>query len=65
MISLQAVEDAYNLYYAADKYMLPNLSERCIQYLKDNLSPKNVFRALEFGTLRENEALKVYISLIN
>ena len=50
---------ADDLYYAADKYMLPYLSERCIQYVKDNLSPKNVFQALELRILHENEALKV------
>ena len=40
--------------------MITNLSERCIQYVKDNLSSKNVFRALEFGIFYENETLKVY-----
>jgi len=33
-----------------------------MQYVKENLSPRNVFQALEFGILHENEALKVFLN---
>ena len=56
------MDHADGLSYAADKYMIPNLSDRCIRYVTDNLSAKNVFRALEFGILRENEPLKVKLN---
>ena len=60
IVNFESVDHADGLSYAADKYMLPILSNRCIQYVKDNLSPKNVFRALEFGVDHHDEALKVY-----
>jgi len=60
VVNFESVGHANDLYYAADKYMLPYLAERCIQYVKGNLSPRNVFQALEFGILNENEDLKVF-----
>ena len=52
-------DQAYELCYAAKKYMVPNLVEKCSQFMWKDLIPENVCRALEFANLYEDVLLKV------
>lgn len=61
---LKSLDEAENLSYAASKYILPTLFRICVEYMGDNLSPENVFRALEFGIFHNETELKVYIHLL-
>lgn len=56
-IDLESLDDAVDLIYAAEKYMIPSLSSRCIDYMINN--PSNLFRVLEYAVLTENAGLKV------
>lgn len=55
-------DQAYELCYAAKKYMVPNLVEKCSQFMWKDLIPENVCRALEFANLYEDVLLKVHQS---
>jgi hypothetical protein len=65
-ISFSSTEDASELCYTANKYMLPQLLKICLEYLGNNLSPGNachvyeVAKLMDYCTL-ENKSLKVII----
>ena len=62
-MELKSFDQALVLCYAAKKYMLPKLMDKCSQYMWSDLGPENVCRALEFANLYEDETLKVlYLS---
>lgn len=48
-IVFNTVEEAIGVLYAAKKYMLPHLSQKCHDYVLDNLSPNNVLLVYEFA----------------
>ena len=58
-MNLQSVDQAMDLYKAADKYDLPDLVAECLQYVQDNLCPENTLKIIEFAKLLENKNLKV------
>jgi hypothetical protein len=58
-VDLKSFEQAYEISYAAKKYMVSSLVEKCSQYMWKDLIPDNVFRALEFANLFEDSLLKV------
>ena len=45
------------LFYLSKKYMVPFLTERCSEYLRDNLSAENVFSVLPLAQKYEDEHL--------
>ena len=45
------------VFYLARKYMVPSLTERCSEYLRDNLSAENVFSVLPLAQKYEDEHL--------
>jgi hypothetical protein len=60
-VDLKSFEQAYEISYAAKKYMVSSLVEKCSQYMWKDLIPDNVCRALEFANLFEDSLLKVNI----
>lgn len=58
-VELKSFDQACELCYAAKKYMIPNLVEKCSQFMWKDLIPQNVCRALEFANLYEDARLKV------
>jgi len=58
-MDLESVDQAIDLYYAAQKYILPKLVDKCIKYIMENLSPENVFRVLDFTQICDDKNLKV------
>ncbi|KAK4005709.1 BTB/POZ domain-containing protein 2-like [Daphnia magna] len=57
-VDLKSFEQAYEISYAAKKYMVSSLVEKCSQYMWKDLIPDNVCRALEFANLFEDTLLK-------
>nr|CAH0102927.1 unnamed protein product [Daphnia galeata] len=57
-VDLKSFEQAYEISYAAKKYMVSSLVEKCSQYMWKDLIPDNVCRALEFANLFEDSLLK-------
>ena len=49
-----------DLCYAAQKYKLPNLVAKCIEYIMSILHPHYTCKVLEYANLFEDENLKVY-----
>ena len=43
--------------YLAKKYMLPSLTDKCMEYLKEKLDPSNVFIILPFAQKYEDKTL--------
>lgn len=63
---IQSMDQAMGLYYAAKKYIMPELVDMCSKYMKDNLCPKNACRVLEFTNLfDDDEDLEVFFIIIN
>ncbi len=58
-LNLESVDQAMVLCYAAKKYILPDLLNICICYVKNKLSPEYTCRALEFVEFFDDEQLKV------
>ncbi|KDR23977.1 BTB/POZ domain-containing protein 6-B-like isoform X2 [Zootermopsis nevadensis] len=56
-VNLQSFDQACELCYAANKYMLPHLVGECTNYLWHDLFPKNACRAYEFAKLFEEPVL--------
>lgn len=56
-ISINSVDKACELCYAAKKYMLPHVVEQCTKFLWSDLCPKNACRAYEFAKLFEEPKL--------
>lgn len=54
-----------DLYYAAKKYILPELVDKCSDYMTIHLCPEYTCRILEFPNLFEDEDLKVFFIIIN
>ncbi|XP_058824699.1 actin-binding protein IPP-like [Topomyia yanbarensis] len=48
-ISAGSVDEAIKLYYAAEKYMLPIVTDHCLAYLQSAINPANVCRIYEFA----------------
>ena len=59
-LDLQSMDQAMGICYAAQKYILPHLVAKCVQYMMINLCPKYTCRVLEFTNLLEDGNLKVY-----
>ncbi|KAF4517097.1 hypothetical protein B566_EDAN007020 [Ephemera danica] len=55
---LENVETALCVCYAANKYMINTLILKCIDFIKKNLDPDIVCRALEFARLIDNADLE-------
>ncbi len=56
-ININTVDKAFELCYAAKKYMLPYVVEQCTTFLWSDLCPKNACRAYEFAKLFEEPRL--------
>ena len=59
-ITFVSFDQACELWYAAQKYLVPGLAELCSQYMVKDLHPDNACRALEFAILYEDSNLKVF-----
>lgn len=57
-ININNVDKAFDLCYAAKKYMIPYAVDQCTQYLWSDLSAKNACRAYEFARLFEEPSLQ-------
>lgn len=57
-ININNVDKAFDLCYAAKKYILPHVVDQCTQYLWSDLSAKNACRAYEFARLFEEPSLQ-------
>lgn len=57
-INIKNVDQAFDLCYAAKKYMLPYVVDQCTTYLWSDLCPKNACRAYEFAKLFEEPSLQ-------
>lgn len=57
-ININNVDKAFDLCYAAKKYMLPFVVDQCTKYLWSDLCPKNACRAYEFAKLFEEPSLQ-------
>ena len=45
------------VFYLAKKYMVPSLTDKCMEYLKEQLDPSNVFIILPFAQKYEDKTL--------
>lgn len=57
-ININNVDKAFDLCYAAKKYMLPYVVDNCTKFLWSVLCPKNACRAYEFAKLFEEPSLQ-------
>ncbi|XP_037824639.1 BTB/POZ domain-containing protein 6-A-like [Lucilia sericata] len=57
-IDIKSVDLALQLYYAAKKYLLKQLMEKCIVFLSANLNPQNVCQIFEFSEFFDEPSLK-------
>jgi len=57
-ININNVDKAFDLCYAAKKYMLPYVVDQCTRFLWSDLQAKNACRAYEFSMLFEEQELK-------
>lgn len=57
-ININNVDKAFDLCYAAKKYMLPFVVDQCTKFLWSDLCPKNACRAYEFAKLFEEPSLQ-------
>lgn len=57
-ININNVDKAFDLCYAAKKYMLPYVVDQCTKFLWSDLCPKNACRAYEFAKLFEEPSLQ-------
>ena len=62
-VELRNVEQPCKLSYAAKKYSVPHLLEKCSEFMWTDLTVDNACRALEYAVLYEDVNLKVHISL--
>ncbi|KAF2879641.1 hypothetical protein ILUMI_26531 [Ignelater luminosus] len=56
-INVKTFDQAFELYYAAKKYMMLHLQKECMKYIESGLSPKNVCKAYELAKLYEESDL--------
>lgn len=56
-VELATFDQACELCYAAKKYMLPDLVDKCTQYLWTNLFARNACKAYEFAKLFEEPVI--------
>lgn len=56
-VDLLTFDQACELCYAAKKYMLPDLVDKCTNYLYNNLLPRNACKAYEFAKLFEEPVI--------
>lgn len=57
-ININTVDKAFDLCYAAKKYMLPYVVDNCTKFLWSDLCAKNACRAYEFARLFEEPTLQ-------
>ncbi len=58
-MNLKSLDQAMCLCYAAQKYILPDLVAKCLQYMGNNLCPKYTLKVMEFTKLFEDKNLEV------
>lgn len=56
-VEISCIEHAFELLYAAKKYLLEDLREKCIDYIKANLSVDNVISVLNFSEYIQEDPL--------
>lgn len=56
-INITSIDLAFELYYAAKKYMLPHFFDQCTQYMIANLNPVDACRIYETGKLFDEPLL--------
>ena len=52
-----SVSNVMGVLYLAKKYIVPSLTNKCAEYLKEKLDPSNVFSILPFAQKYEEKAL--------
>lgn len=62
-VDLKSFDHAYELCYAAKKYMIPSLVDHCSEFIWKDLFPENACRALEFANLYDQFPLKVHLKV--
>lgn len=50
-ICISCVQNAWSLYHVADKYILDDLADVCVSYIKKNLTMKNLILNYEFAEM--------------
>ncbi len=58
-VTLESFDQVSGLLYAAQKYKVPELVDKCFQFGWDHPVPSNVCSALEHAILYENKLLQV------
>ncbi|XP_058824698.1 BTB/POZ domain-containing protein 6-like [Topomyia yanbarensis] len=56
-ICLDSMDDAFKIYYAAKKYLLPQVTDQCTTYIKSNIKPTNACLVYEFAKFYDESAL--------
>lgn len=63
-IELKSIEEALELLYAAKKYLLDELTDMCITYVKDHISIDNIITILNYPEyLQDDEVVPTAITL--
>ncbi|XP_058840244.1 BTB/POZ domain-containing protein 2-like [Topomyia yanbarensis] len=57
-VVMESVDEVFELYRAAKKYMLQYVVDKCLHFLMGNANPTNVFRVYEFATFFDELQLK-------
>ena len=58
-VDLKSFDQACELSYAANKYVVSDLLEKCLHFMGKDLIPENVYRALKYANLYKDTTLKV------
>lgn len=59
-VTINSLENACGLLYAAKKYMIPYLAEICLKYIENATSIKNVFPVFNFSDWLQEDNLSAY-----
>lgn len=59
-VSIESLDIAGGLLYAAKKYIIPCLEEKCLAYIEDNVSIDNVLSIFEFSDWMQEKKLRTY-----
>ncbi|XP_055371419.1 BTB/POZ domain-containing protein 3-like isoform X2 [Condylostylus longicornis] len=57
-VRIDSVENAFELYYAAKKYIVPHCNLKCVSYLLQNITSENVCKLYEFSKLFDEPTLE-------
>ncbi|XP_058446296.1 BTB/POZ domain-containing protein 6-like [Malaya genurostris] len=57
-VDIESIDDTIDLYYEAEKYLLPGLADQCTDYLERNLEADNVCKIFEFAVKNQLPNLK-------